>query len=293
MIYREFGKCGFRVSVLGFGAGHIGGSDLDEKQAEAMLSGILDLGINLVDTARSYGLSEERIGRYLSNRRGEFILSSKGGYTYRQTADWSYEATMGSVEESLIRLKTDYIDIYHLHSCDVDRLRENECIAALEKAREQGKIRCVAYSGENEALAFAIRSGRFDSIQCSVSLFDQASLERSIPESVGKGLGVIAKRPLGNAVWRYSSRPDGHGHVAYFDRWKAMQLETGGLPWHEMALRFTAFTPGVSTIITGSADLTHLAENTRCLDKGPLPSSMIESIRNSFLKRGNDWPGLI
>jgi aryl-alcohol dehydrogenase-like predicted oxidoreductase len=293
MEYREFGKTGLKVSVVGFGAGHIGNPDQSEKDIEALLNELLEMGINLIDTARSYGESETRIGRHLGQKRTEFILSTKVGYTFFDKPDWSYDATMGTIDEALMRLRTDYLDIVHLHSCDKWFLEQGDAILALENAKEMGKIRVAAYSGENDALSFAIESGRFDSIQCSVNLFDQGSSKKLLPSAAGKGMGIIAKRPLGNAVWRYTSRPDGHGHAVYYDRFLQMNADTHGLAWPELALRFTAFSPHVSTLIAGTSDLKHLKEDLLMVEKGPLPSDVVKYLSDCFDSLGNNLPGLI
>ncbi|MEI6456214.1 MAG: aldo/keto reductase [bacterium] len=293
MIYRDFGTTGLKVSLLGFGAGHIGSPETEETQVEAILNKALDLGINLIDTARSYGLSEERIGRYLSLRRHELILSTKVGYTFHDKPDWSFDATMGTIEESLQRLKTGHLDIVHLHSCDKWYLEQGDAILALEKAKEQGKVRVIAYSGENEALTYAVETGRFGSIQCSANLFDQQGIDNQIRTARKRGMGSIAKRPLGNAVWRYSSRPDGHGHAAYWDRFKTMHLDPGPEGWEEVSLRYTAFSTGTDCLITGTTNPDHLASNLKILEKGPLDEELLNRIRKSFKEHGQSWPGLI
>lgn len=293
MIYNKFGTSGLSVPMLGFGAGHIGSPSMDEREADHLLNTLIDMGITLFDTARSYGESEARIGKYLSGRRSEFILSTKVGYTYEGADDWSYQATMGTIEESLMRLQTDFIDIVHLHSCDRSVLEKGESIAALEKAREQGKVRVIAYSGENEALQFAIASGRFGSIQCSVNLCDQRSIQQAIPFARKNGMGIIAKRPVANAAWRYTNRPEGHGHAAYFDRLRIMQVNDHGLPMMELALRFAAFAPGVDTCIAGSASLDHVRQNQAYLEKGPLPEELVSHLTEAFATHGADWEGLI
>jgi aryl-alcohol dehydrogenase-like predicted oxidoreductase len=293
MEYRRFGNTGLSVSLLGFGAGHIGDASMTDRDIGILLNRVLDMGINVIDTARSYGESENRIGKYLHHRRQEFILSTKVGYTYRGYPDWSFEAVMGTIEESLLRLRTDTLDIVHLHSCDRMHLETGGCIDALERAREQGKIRIAAYSGENEALQFAIASGRFGSVQCSVNLFDQYGLTHLIPAAAESGMGIIAKRPMGNAVWRYQSRPEGHGHAVYYDRFHEMALTNRGLSWSEVALRFTAYAPGVSTLITGTADIHHLQENLASVLRGPLPEEVVTHINDSFATSGKDWKGLI
>jgi len=293
MEYRPFGNTGLTVSVIGFGAGHIGSPGMDEKPAARLLNEMLDLGINLLDTARSYGESERMIGRYLSHRRHEFVLSTKVGYSFQDKADWSFEATMGTVEESLKRLQTDYLDIVHLHSCEKWILESGESILALEKARDQGKILNIAYSGENEALEYAIDSNRFGCIQCSVNVFDQNNIDRYASTAHSKGMGVIAKRPLGNTVWRYESRPDGHGHAAYWDRMQQLDFGFADLSWGELALRFTAFTPGVGTLIAGTSRFEHLKENLKIIEKGPLDKEVYEKIRAEYRTHGQLWSGVI
>ena len=86
---RQFGQTGMMVSILGLGGGQIGSSQLSEADAERLLNGALDAGINLIDTARGYGLSEERIGNYLSARRDEFFISTKVGYSIPGHKDWT------------------------------------------------------------------------------------------------------------------------------------------------------------------------------------------------------------
>ncbi len=98
---RAFGKQGFSVSALGLGAGPIGDPALDEAQVGALLNQALDLGITLIDTARSYGLSEERIGRHLAHRRHQFILSTKVGYGIRGHKDWTYACVSAGIDAAL------------------------------------------------------------------------------------------------------------------------------------------------------------------------------------------------
>ena len=116
MIYRTFAGEDIKVSALGYGAGLIGISDLDNNSVEVLLNSVLDLGINLIDTARGYGLSEERIGQFISHRRKEFILSTKVGYDIPGTTDWTYDCIIKGIDAALVKPRTDYIDIVHLHS---------------------------------------------------------------------------------------------------------------------------------------------------------------------------------
>ncbi len=293
MEYRSFGNTGLNVSAVGFGAGHIGLPGMDDHHAIQLLNGILDSGINLIDTARSYGASEQRIGKYLAHRRHEFILSTKVGYSFQDKPDWSFEATMGTIDEALMLMKTDYLDVVHLHSCDKWVLEQGDAVDALEKARDQGKIRVIAYSGENDALEYAIASNRFGSIQCSVNIFDQRSINHYLPQASKKSMGIIAKRPLANAVWRYSTRPDGHGHAAYWDRLHQMSIVQEDPDWNDLALRFTAYTPGIDTMIVGTSSLEHLKENIKFFEKGPLTEAVFSQIHAAFTNHDQNWVGLV
>ena len=126
MQMRPFGKSDFSVSALGFGAGHIGGLNMTEGDVSHLLNSIVDLGINLFDTARAYGLSEERIGKHLSHRRNEIIISTKVGYGISGVEDWTYHSVRLGIDEALIKLRTDYIDIVHLHSCSLEVLKQGK-----------------------------------------------------------------------------------------------------------------------------------------------------------------------
>lgn len=293
MELRDFGNTGLRVTPVSLGAGQVGYSGMDEAAAEQLLNGVLDAGVRLIDTARSYGPSEERIGRYLAHRRSEFILSSKCGYGVSGVADWSGAAVARGIDEALRRLASDCIDIMHLHSCALQILEQDDVIRALEDARAAGKIRCAAYSGENEALQFAVRCGRFDSIQTSVNLVDQRSLRDALPQAAARGLGVIAKRPLANAFWRFAQRPVGEYAEEYWQRAAALQLTSGALAWDEFAARFAAFAPGVSTIIVGTTSLAHFRAVQRAVAAGPLPAQAQQAVLDAFAAHGAAWPGQV
>ncbi len=278
---------------MGFGAGPVGSAELSEAEAEQLLNGVLDAGITLLDTAPSYGLSEERIGRHLAGRRQEFILSTKCGYGVPGLEDWTGPCITQGVEQALRRLRTDVIDILHFHSCPVEVLERPGVVEALVRAVEQGKVRVAAYSGDNAPLEWALGSGAFGSVQTSVNVFDQRALDRALPEAQRRGLGVIAKRPLGNAPWRFTERPAAHDIGTYWDRMKTLALDTHGLEWSELALRFAAFAPGVASCIVGTTRPENLQRNLRALETGPLPEDVVERLREAFRRHGSGWEGLI
>jgi aryl-alcohol dehydrogenase-like predicted oxidoreductase len=290
---RPFGTTGLSVSVLGFGAGHIGDPALAEEEVGRLLQGALDLGVTLIDTARSYGLSEERIGRHLAHQRDDFVLSTKVGYGVPGVADWTGAVITAGVDAALGRLRTDRIDVVHLHSCPVETLERGEVIAALQAAVAAGKVRVAAYSGDNAPLEWAIASGAFGSVELSVNLVDQRGIERVLPGARERGLGVIAKRPAANAPWRFTDRPEASDVALYWERWRRLNLDPGPYGWTELALRFAAYQEGVHCAIVGTGRLEHLRQNVEQVAKGPLPAETVAAIRAAFSAHGSSWEGQI
>jgi aryl-alcohol dehydrogenase-like predicted oxidoreductase len=290
---REFGDTGLSVSPLGFGAGHIGDPAMEESEVDALLGAALDAGIRLVDTARGYGLSEERVGRHLAHRRDEFVLSTKVGYDVPGYENWTGPCVAAGVDAALARLRTDRIDVVHLHSCPLEVLERGDVVEALERAVEAGKVRVAAYSGDNEPLEWAAESGRFGSVQTSINLFDQYAIDRGLAVARGRRLGVIAKRPVANGPWRFAERPVGDYAEEYWLRMRAMGLDPGGLDWQEYALRFVAYLPGVHTCIVGTRSAAHLARNVEIVARGPLPDDETAAIRTAYRLHDDGWTGQI
>jgi aryl-alcohol dehydrogenase-like predicted oxidoreductase len=207
--------------------------------------------------------------------------------------DWTGPCITQGIDLALRRLRTDYLDLVHFHSCPVEVLERPGVVDALRQAVEQGKVRVAAYSGESGPLGWALHSGAFGSVQTSVNVFDQRVLDWALPLAAEKGIGVIAKRPLGNAPWRHSERPEAPDVATYWDRMRTMGLDTEGLDWSELALRFAAFVPGVASCIVGTTRLENLQRNLRALENGPLPADMVERIRDTFRRNDQGWDGLI
>jgi aryl-alcohol dehydrogenase-like predicted oxidoreductase len=289
---RAYGSTGLRVSLLGLGAGQIGDGQVDEAHVGKLLNEVLDLGITLIDTARGYGLSEERIGRHIAHRRKEFVLSTKVGYGIDGVPDWTYNCIVAGVDRALKLMKTDRLDIAHLHSCPQDTLERGEVIDALDRCVTDGKIRFAAYSGDNEPLVWALASGRFRGLMCSVNVFDQRAIDRVVMPAGKRGIGLIAKRPIGNAPWLHANQPTGQYCEQYWLRMKAMGLDFGA-DWSEIALRFTAFTDGVTCCIVGGKNVDHIHSNIASIARGPLATDVVDKIRAAFAQHDRDWTGQV
>lgn len=292
---RPLGRTGLLVPPLGYGAAAAGDPALSEAEAGALLNGAVDAGANLIDTARSYGLSEERIGRHLSRRRRETVLSTKVGYGVPGRFDWTGPAVEAGIDLALATLQTDFLDIVHLHSCPREVLARGEVVEALLRAREAGKIRVAAYSGDGDPLDWAVDSGRFGGIQTSVNLCDLASVEQgTVARAAGRGMGVLAKRPLANAPWARREAPaDDAAAAAYFHRWRELAYDLGGLEPAELALRLAAHLPGVSSAIVGTRSLARLRAHWAAVARGPLPEALQGSLLERWRERGRSWPGMI
>jgi len=266
---------------------------VSDDDVDRLLGAAHDAGVTLIDTARSYGLSEERLGRALAGRRGRFVLSTKVGYGVPGIPDWTGPCVTAGVDAALDRLATDRLDIAHLHSCGLDVLERGDVVEALTAAVRAGKVRVAAYSGEGEALAWAVRSGAFGAVQCSVSLVDQAVLRGAVADARARGVGVIAKRALGNAPWRFAERPAEPDVAEAWERFRALDLDAGGAEWPELFARFAGFAPGVSALLVGTASSDHLAAAVAAVAQGPLGPARVAAARAAFARVGAAWGGRV
>jgi aryl-alcohol dehydrogenase-like predicted oxidoreductase len=291
MTPRPLGQTGLTVSPIALGAMHFDGID-DEAVVSRLLHGALDLGITLIDTARGYGRSEERIGRHLAQRRHTFVLSTKFGYGVEGVPDWTYPCIVQGVERALRVMNTEVIDIGHLHSCPLHILQRGEVTQALADCVRSGKLRVAAYSGENAELAHALADDRFASVQCSLSLVDRANAaQRPALGSAAKGL--LVKRALAGLAWARSQRPDDFCEGSYWDRWQQLALPDVGLPWPEVALRYAAGQPHVSSVLLGTKTLAHLQAGIDAVQRGPLPAEVLAVLDDAWGRHGRSWPGIV
>lgn len=288
---RRCGKTDMQVALLGFGGAEIGYEQAAPATVDVLLNAALDAGLNTIDTAECYLESEVLIGNAIAHRRKDFYLFTKCGHTSEPPAqgpDWSRQGVLQSIERSLKRLRTDVIDLVQLHSCSLDELKKGECIEGLEQAKKQGKTRYIGYSGDSLAARWAIESGRFDTLQTSVNICDQECIELTLPLARARSMGVIAKRPIANAVWRYDAQPENDYHVEYWRRLQELaydfaQGERRNDPGPDgaagIALRFTAMQPGVHVLIVGTTKPQRWAQNAELLRAGALPQAQHDALR--------------
>ena len=293
---RVLGRTGLEVSVLGFGGSEIGYEGAPLGAVEELLGGALDAGLNVIDTAECYLGSEELIGRAVAHRRADYYLFTKCGHAAGlDYPDWDPRLLAESIDRSLRRLRTDHFDLVQLHSCSADVLRDGAVMEVLGRAREQGKTRFIGYSGDGADALYAVESGAFDALQTSINIADQQALDLTLPAARARGLGVIAKRPVANAVWKHKTRPENSYVHAYWERLRRLDYDflKGELPDSVgTALRFTLSVPGVHTAIVGTTKPGRWRENAERLKAGSLPAAEFEAIRARWRQvAGADWGG--
>ena len=295
------GKTGLRVSRLGAGLAEIGEqlTMADLGKADRVLNAALDGGINFLDTAACYGISEEVIGRTIAHRRGEYVLATKcghvtGGYTGEP---WTAQTITDSINRSLVRLKTDHLDLVQLHSCSVEVLKRGEVTEALLKAKEAGKTRFTGYSGDNEAASWAVESELFDTLQTSFNLVDQHARTKLFPLAETRGMGIIIKRPIANGAWGAQNVPryGRSGQADEYFRRAQLMASAGPIPGAPddrilLALGFVFAHPEVDTAIVGTRNPFHMLANIELVEKThAIPREAVLELHRRFDQMGDDW----
>ncbi|GAB2841817.1 aldo/keto reductase [Actinocorallia aurea] len=295
MEYRSLGRSGLKVSVLSMGAMTFGGQDeifrrfgsTDIAGARRQIDLCLDAGVNLVDTANvySFGLSEEIVGRAVAGRRDRVLLSTKArvGFGGPNAEGLSRHHLLTEVEESLRRLGTDYIDVYHVHGWDGQTPLE-ETMGTLDGLVRSGKVRYLGVSNFAgwqlmKALAAADSRGyeRFVANQVYYSLECRDAEYELIPASIDQGLGVVAFSPLARgllsgkhrrgdlseeeiAAWPELSVRDPAKLLDTIDRTVEIAEAHGATP-AQVALAYLLAKPGVTSLIVGARTDAQLTEN--------------------------------
>ncbi len=295
---RQLGNTDMQVSRLGFGLSEIGSAELTDKEAAEVLNIALDGGVNFLDTAACYNVSEELIGRTVSERRGDYYLATKAGHVtggYEGEA-WTAKTITDSIERSLKRLKTDHLDLVQLHSCSVEILERGEVIQALQQAQQEGKTRYIGYSGDNDAAEWAVESGLFDTLQTSFNLVDQKARFGLFDKAKAQGVGIITKRPIANGAWGAEASPSAYADP-YFERAQEMtaQGELPQVPENRilLALGFTFSHDTVDVVIVGTKTPKYMRANLELIKtRLPISEEAVTELHRRFEAVGREWPQL-
>lgn len=314
MNYRKLGKTGLQVSEIGMGCWAIGGAvdvqgepagwgTTDDATSLRALHVALDHGINFFDTADSYGCghSEELLGKAFAGNRDDVIIATKGGNRVIPDEGWrkdfSPEWISRAIDASLGRLRTDYIDVYQIHSPAADWTYTDELVAVLDRACEAGKLRCYGVSVANVPQGLDILSGgkRCDVFQVVHNILQRKAEERLFPASLEAGVGIITRVPLqsGFLTGKFSADtvfpPNDHrsrrnppevvkDKVAKVEKLRPL-AEARGTSLVRLALLYCLSPQAVSVVIPGAKTPEQIRDNAAASDEMPLTEEEISQIR--------------
>ena len=286
---RRFGRTGLEVTQLGYGSMGLRGPKtwgvrvVSDEAADRFLNLVLDSGINLIDTAPDYGVTEQRIGQFISSRRTEFILATKCGCAPVQHADhletahiWSKDVISRNIETSLNRMQTDFVDILQFHGGDALTLKREGLIDQLLDFQSQGLIRHIGVSSSLPHLPAMIELGVFDTIQIPYSCLAPQHCDW-ISKAAKTGAGIIIRGGIAHGG------PDAEIQRPNLnDVWSKARLDEilpPGMSRAELILRMTLSHPDCHTVIVGTCDEQHLADNLAAAAKGSLPMELSMEVR--------------
>ncbi len=240
---RPLGRIGKEVSILGLGGEGILRTHGETTKAVQVIHRALDLGITYCDTAPAYASSRDYYGAALGERRQQIFLASK-------THDRSREGSLRLLEDSLVRLRTDHLDLWQLHdlrtSLDLDRIfAKGGALEALVRARSEGRVRFLGLTGHHDPaiLVEAMRRFAFDTVLVALNAADvhrRSFIHAVLPEAVSRGIGVIGMKVCA----------------------QGRLLVSGGVTMDE-AMGYVLSLPGVSTVIVGCGTPQEVEENVR------------------------------
>jgi aryl-alcohol dehydrogenase-like predicted oxidoreductase len=248
--------------------------------------------INYIDTSIDYGLSEERIGRYIAHRRDECYLASKCGCLVgappaprgeHNPHVFTRDNIVAGVEQSLVRMKTDHLDVVQFHSSPSQQtLMENGAVEALLELKDAGKVRFIGMSGTFLHLKDHIAMGVFDVFQIPSSAVEREH-EAAITAASEAGAGIVIR---GGAA--KGAPAPGKQCGLQWDRWRQAGLDglLQGMTPVEFVLRFTFAHPDMDTTIVGTVNPAHLDTNLAALRKGPLPANLYAEAKRRLAAAG-------
>ena len=318
MNYREFGRTGWKVSEMGFGAWAIGGDawgQTDDSEAIAALKKAIDLGVNFIDTADVYGNghSEELIGRVRKETNKEIIIATKAGRRLNPHVAGGYnrENLTAFVERSLQKLDTEALDLLQLHCPPSEVYDMPEVFGILDDLTQQGKLRYYGVSVErvDEALK-ASTYPNVQSVQIIFNMFRLKPAEEFFKEAAARKVGIIVRVPLAsglltgkfgrNSHFSASDHRNYNRHGESFDQgetFSGVDYDTGlqavqeleklvrpGETMAQFALRWILMYPEVSTVIAGAKNPAQAENNTVAGDLPPLDDATMQKIQAVYDK---------
>lgn len=302
MRYRELGKTGLELSLLGFGASPLGGvfGPVDETNAIEAVQRALELGVNLFDVSPYYGLTkaETVLGKALRGvPRDRYVLASKVGRYQQASFDFSHKRVISSVDESLERLGVDYLDIVQAHDIEFGSLGQivQETLPALRQLQRQGKVRFVGVTGlPLEHFDAVLEQSELDTIlsYCHYTLWDTSLLEL-LPLLKEKRVGMINASPLGMGLLTRQGPPDWHPASAEIKQACAEAsalCQAQGVDIAKLALQFSVSHTEIDTTLVGMATPEQVETNLRWIQE-PLDRALLAQVQVVLEPISNQsWP---
>ncbi len=302
MEYATLGRTGLRVSKLGFGGSPLGNEfgERDPMEAERAVHCAIDLGINYFDVAPYYGrtLAETRLGAALEGRRGKVVLATKCGRYDVASFDFSAARIRRSIEESLRRLRTDYLDVFLAHDIEFVDARQivDEAIPAMRALQQEGKARAIGITGlQLNTLRRVAEAAPVDAIlsYCRYNLLITDMDDLLTPFVEQHGLGLINASPLHMGMLTEIGPPAWHPappEVKEAARRVVDACRARGVAASDLALQFCLQHPYAATTLAGMATVDQVRQNVRAASQLPDPA-MLEEVRTLAAPAFNrTWP---
>ena len=289
MEYRQLGKTGLNVSALSFGASPLGNvfDVSDEAEGKKAVHYAIDHGINYFDVAPMYGttLAELRLGKALKGKRDKVFLATKCCRYSVEEFDFSYGRVLKSIDESLERLQTDYVDLLQVHDIEFGTMQQvlEEAIPAAIKVRESGKARYIGITGlPVRYLAKIVRQVDVDTVLswAHYNLVEDEINDELTPLSKEKGFGLINASPLLQRLLSESPVPAWHRSPQEVKDLQPQLIRLCaeyGVKLSDVANRYALNHPDISTTIVGMSKLKNVEQNVRVLDF-KIPGGLLDSI---------------
>lgn len=304
MQYRTLGKTGLNVSILGFGASPLGNvfEPVEEQEGINAVHHALDNGINFFDVAPFYGdtLAETRLGKALKGKRQDIVLATKC-CRYVAGFDFSYKRALTSIDESLKRLQTDYVDIYQVHDIEFGTAEQvlNEAIPAIMKVKESGKARFVGITGlPVRYMAHIARQVEIDTLLswAHYNLLEDEINDELVPLSKQKGFGLMNAAPFLQRILTDASLPEWHRspkEMISIQPALIQACKNYNLALSDVALAYATAHPDIATTITGMCELARVKQNLAAINLTIPPAllneinTLVAPVKNQMWFEGN------